>query len=142
MLADKTDDYKLLSNFADLAFDYINGDSTAAEKGEAIFNKLFSRLKNEFLPPIDREDLLELSQGLKEFFSLPCDKAQTDNFKLLKNAVAALPNLKNDKAYFRLITALRKSTKALPQGSLREYKYYKTVIGVLNVLERIYIKNC
>lgn len=67
MLADKTDDYKLLSNFADLAFDYINGDSTAAEKGEAIFNKLFSRLKNEFLPPIDREDLLELSQGLKEF---------------------------------------------------------------------------
>lgn len=141
MLADKTDDYKLLAELASLAFDYINGDSMAAEKGEAIFNKLLSRLKNEFLPPVDREDLLDLSQGIKELFSFSCNNSYSDNFKLIKNAVLALPNLKNDKAYFRLITAIRKSTEALPQGSLQEYKYYRTALNVLNILERIYIKN-
>lgn len=142
MLSAKTNDYKMLGYICVLVLQYINGDKTAAEQSDLLYNRLFEHLNSEFVPPIDREDLLALAQGLKKFFRLPAGcKIGEENLKLIKIAVDLLPTMKNNKNFKRNIAALRKKTELLPHSTVIQYEFYSDCLKVCEALERIYIKN-
>lgn len=142
MFSTKTNDYKFLSSLCALVLQYINGDKTAAEQSELLYNRLFEQLNSEFVPPLDREDLLLLAQGLKSFFCLPAGcKIGGENIKLIKLLVDALPTMKNNKTFKRNLASLRKKTDGLPHSTVLQYEFYSDCLKVTEAIERIYIKN-
>lgn len=142
MFHTKINDYSLLSDISALIFSHINGEKNAAEQAEVLYNRLFERLNSEFVPPLDREDLLLLAQSLKSFFRLPEGyKFGEENIKLIKLIINVLPTVKNNKSFKRNLSSLREKTESLARGTVLQYEFYSDCLKVTEALERIYIKN-
>ena len=120
LLIDAIEDFKEASDLVD----YIKSVHELEHKGDEINHEVFSKAAVDFMPPIDREDIVELAHALDDVLDciedvvahmymydihvLPEDAIKFANFiksscKALDKAVAELRNFKKSKKFKQLI---------------------------------------